>query len=55
MIDLELTSGTPLEKIVLCGHSQGGAVALYSALSYKSKSIQYGTDHFDRFVTCCFT
>ena len=48
MIDLELASGTPLNKIVLCGHSQGGAVALYSALTYKSKTTKYATDYFNR-------
>ena len=45
MINLELESGTPLDKIVLCGHSQGGAVALYSALTYKSKPTEYAPDY----------
>ena len=54
MINLELESGTPLDKIVLCGHSQGGAVALYSALTYKSKSFQYAPDCFERLVSSCF-
>lgn len=48
MVDLELTSGTPLHKIILCGHSQGGAVALYSALTYKSKPTKYDPDYLKR-------
>ena len=37
LIDLEVISGTPLNRIVLSGHSQGGALALYSALTYIPK------------------
>ena len=54
MINLELESGTPLDKIVLCGHSQGGAVALYSALTYKSKPIKYAPDYLNMWVNFGF-
>ena len=54
MINLELGSGTPLDKIVLCGHSQGGAVALYSALTYKSKPIKYAPDYLNMWVNFGF-
>ena len=54
MVDLELTSGTPLHKIILCGHSQGGTVALYSALTYKSKPTKYDPDYLKRWVSYGF-
>ncbi|KAK5642717.1 hypothetical protein RI129_008884 [Pyrocoelia pectoralis] len=37
MIDSEIKSGIPASKILLGGFSQGGALALYSALSYPEK------------------
>eukprot|EP00094_Tigriopus_californicus_P008843 TCALIF_08524-PA protein Name:"Similar to Lypla1 Acyl-protein thioesterase 1 (Rattus norvegicus)" AED:0.19 eAED:0.19 QI:0/0.33/0/1/0/0.25/4/0/171 len=40
LIDFELLHGTPLDKIILGGHSQGGALALYAGLSYVNKTTE---------------
>jgi phospholipase/carboxylesterase len=37
LIEKELSRGVPSQKIVLAGFSQGGAIALYTALRYKRK------------------
>lgn len=37
MIDTEVKSGIPTHKIVIGGFSQGGALALYSALIFPQK------------------
>lgn len=38
LIDFEILHGTPLDRIILGGHSQGGALALYAGLSYGNKT-----------------
>lgn len=37
LIDSEVSSGIPAERIVLGGFSQGGGLALYSSLTYPKK------------------
>ncbi len=37
-MDLEFASGTPAGGIVLAGHSQGGALALYAAATYANRN-----------------
>lgn len=37
MIDVEIESGTPSDKILLAGFSQGGVVALHTGLRYPQK------------------
>jgi lysophospholipase II len=37
MINNEINAGIPAERIILGGFSQGGALALYSALTYPKR------------------
>lgn len=37
MINNEIRAGIPADRIILGGFSQGGALALYSALTYPEK------------------
>lgn len=37
LIDKEIKDGIPSERIIVGGFSQGGALALYSALTYPKK------------------
>jgi lysophospholipase II len=37
MVNNEINAGIPAERIILGGFSQGGALALYSALTYPKR------------------
>ena len=47
---MEITTGTPIGKIILAGHSQGGALALYAALTYRPKKGIWSTIDIKRWV-----
>ena len=47
---MEITTGTPIGKIILAGHSQGGALALYAALTYKPRKEIWSTIDIERYV-----
>ena len=50
LIDMEIASGRPMNKIILAGHSQGGALALYAALTYKPRKEIWSTIDIQRYV-----
>ena len=50
LIDMEISTGTPIDKIILAGHSQGGALALYASLTYKPRKETWSTIDMKRWV-----